>query len=82
MYTFIYESGLVVFKYFLVSLAACVINFHLEHSFYIDVVKNIISYFNTLKILFFFFCQSHFLYIFEKRIEDRWLGLGLGRYAR
>ena len=36
---------------FRVSLAACVTNFHLEHSFYIDISKNIISYFNTQKML-------------------------------
>ena len=53
--TFIQESCLVVFKHFSVSLAARVINFHLEHSFYIDIDKNIISYFNTVKMLFVLF---------------------------
>ena len=52
MHTFIWESCSVVFKHFRVSLAACVINFHLEHSFYIDTNKNFISYFNILKMFF------------------------------
>ena len=52
MHTFIYESCPVVFKNFRVRLAAYVINSLLEHSFYIDVNKNIISYFNTVKIIF------------------------------
>ena len=42
----------VVFKHFRISLSNLCNNFHLEHSFYIDVDKHIISYFNTLKILF------------------------------
>ena len=91
MYTFIYESGLVVFKYFLVSLAACVINFHLEHSFYIDIKQNIISYFNTVEMLFVILlpisCRKmkhpSFRIHFGKWIEDKWsLGEGLGRCDR
>ena len=42
MHKFIYESCPVVFKHFRVSLVACVINFHLGHSSYIDMNKNII----------------------------------------
>ena len=52
MHSFIQESCSVLFKHFRVLLAACVINFHLEHSFYINTNKNIISCFNTPKMLF------------------------------
>ena len=53
-------------------LAASVTNFHLEHSFYIDINKHIISYFKTLKMLFVILslisCKknefSHILYTF------------------
>ena len=46
MHTFILKSGpvvVVVLKHFRVSRAVCVINFYLEHSFYFDGNKNIIS---------------------------------------
>ena len=49
MHTLIQESYSAVFNHFIVSLAACVINIYLENSFYIDINKNIISYFNFLK---------------------------------
>ena len=52
MHTFVWESWPFVFKDFRVSLAVCIVNFHLEHSFYIDIKKNIVSYFNILKMLF------------------------------
>ena len=74
-----------------VSLAACVINFHLEHSFYIDINKNIISYFNTLKMLSVFLlpvsCKKmnhrSFLMHFGQPTEDKcWLGVGLGSCDR
>ena len=43
---------LLLLKHFRVSLEACVINFHLEQLLYIDINKNVISYFNTVKMLF------------------------------
>ena len=52
IHTFIWESRAVAFKHFKVSPGACAINFHLEHSFYIEMNKNIICYFNTLKMFF------------------------------
>ena len=80
MHKFIEESCPAVFKHFRVSLAACVINFHLGHSFYIDI--------NNMKILLFFSQylekkerNEHLPFIihFGKRIEDEWwLGVGLG----
>ena len=91
MYTFIQKSFPVVFKHFRVLLAACVINFHLEHSFYIDINKNIISYFNTLKMLSVFLlpvsCKKmnhrSFLMHFGQPTEDKcWLGVGLGSCDR
>ena len=81
----------VVFKHFRVSLAACVINFHLEHSFSIEINKNIISYFNTVKMLFVILlpipCKKvkhpSFLTHFGRQIKDKWwLGEGLGRCDR
>ena len=74
-----------------VLLAACVINIYLENSFYIDINKNIISYFNTRKLLFVILlpisCKKMkhplFLIHFGKRLEDKlWLGVGLGRCDR
>ena len=73
MHTFIQESCPVVFSHFSVSLAACVINILLEHSLYIDINKNIISYFNSVKIMLFVILflifgkknTPHFLYILE-----------------
>ena len=47
MHTFIQDSCPVVFQHFRVSLAACVIDIHLGHSFYININKNTISCFNT-----------------------------------
>ena len=91
MYTFIYESCPVVFKHFRVSLAVCVINIYLEHSFYIDINKNIISCFNTVKMFFVILlpisCKKmkrpYFSYKFLKRIENKqWLGVGLIRCDR
>ena len=49
MHTLIQESCSVVFKYFSVSLAAYVINMYPENSFYFDINKNIISYFNLME---------------------------------
>ena len=84
MHTFIYDDSNcpVVFKHFRFSLAACVFNFHLKHSFYIDINKNMISYFNTVKMLFVILllisCKkkkmkhSSFLIHFGKPIEDTW----------
>ena len=76
----------------MVLLAACVINIYLKNSFYIDITKNIISYFKTRKLLFVillpFSCkkkmkQNLFLIHFGKRLEDKlWLGIGLGRCDR
>ena len=91
MRTCIQESCPVVFKHLRVSLAACVINFHLEHSLYIDINKNIISYFITVKMLFVIllpiFCKKMkhppFRIHFDKWIEDKWwLAEGLGRCDR
>ena len=91
MHAFIPASCPVIFKHFRVSLAACVINFHLEHSFYIDINKNIISYFNFLKMLFVILLPTSckkmkhpsFLMHFGKRVEDKWwLGVGLDRCDR
>ena len=75
MHTFIYELCPVAFKHFRVSLSANVINFYLERSLYIDIYKNIVSYFNTVEMLF--------VIHFGKRIEDQWwLREGLGRCDR
>ena len=52
MHTLIQESCSVVFKHFRVSLAAYLINIYLEHCFYIDINKKIISYFSTRKMFF------------------------------
>ena len=83
---------LVIFKHFRVSLVAYAINPHLEHSFHIDINKNIISYFNTMKMLFIIFLPNSckkmkhlsFLMHFGKQIDDkRWLWVGLvGRCDR
>ena len=78
MDTFIQESCPFVYKLLRVSLVAYVFSFHLEHSFYIDINKIIISYFNTVKMLFVILfpisCKKlkHplFLIHFGKRIED------------
>ena len=56
MHAFIWESCPVAFKYFRVSLGACVINFNLKYAFYIDIDKNIFTYFNTWVMLF---CYSY-----------------------
>ena len=65
--------------HFRISLVACIINFRLEHSFYIDIDKKIISYFSTEKMIFVLL----FLYIFGKQLEDKWwLGVGLDKYDR
>ena len=79
-HTFIQKSRPVVFMHFRVSRAACVTNFYLEHLFYIDNSKNIIFYFNTLKMLFDILlpisCKKmkhpSFLIHFAKRIDDKW----------
>ena len=52
LHAYIYLGVVPSYKHFTVSPAACVINSHLEHSFYIHISKNIISYFNTMKMLF------------------------------
>ena len=58
-----------------------------ENPFYIDVKKNIISYFTTVKMLFVIFfpvcCKKmkhpSFIIHFSKRLEDKWwLGVGMG----
>ena len=81
----------VVFKHFWLSLAACVINFHLEHSFYIDTNKNIIPISTLWKWFFLFFTQClvkkmkhpSFLIHFGRRIHDKWwLWAGLCRCDR
>ena len=68
-------------------LAVCVINIYLGNLFYTDIDKNIISYFNTRKLLFVILvpisCKKMkhplFLIHFRKRLEEKlWLGLGLG----
>ena len=68
-----------------------VINIYLKNSFYIDINKNIISYFNTWKLLFVILlpvpCKKMkhplFLIHFGKRLEDKlWLGVGLSRCDR
>ena len=89
MHRFIDESCPVVFKHS--TLTTCLINFHLEYLFYIDMNMNIISYFNTLKMFLLFFSLSlvkkmkhpSFLIHFGKRIQDKcWLGVELGRCDR
>ena len=89
MHTLIQESCSVVFKHFSVLLAACVISVCLENLFYIDINKNVISYFNTRKLLFVILlpisCKKmkHPIFHFWKRLEDKlWLGVGLGRCDR
>ena len=92
MHTFIQESCSVVFKDFRISTAPCVINYHLEHSFYIDINTNTISYFNTVKMLFVILLSQSlvkkmkyhsFLVHFGKRTDVKWwLGVGLGRCDR
>ena len=90
MHIFIQESRPAVFEHFSVSLAACVINFHLEHSFYIDINKNFISYFKTLKMLFLILLPisyrkvkyPSFLIHFGNAQRIWWLGRGLGRCDR
>ena len=89
MHSFIFELDPVVFKHLRVSQAARVINFHLKHLFYIDINKNMISCFNTLKMLFLILLlkkvtHPSFLIHCGKRIEDKWwLGWGgLGRCDR
>ena len=91
IHTLTQGSCSVVFKHFRVLLTACVINIYLGNSFYIDINKNIISYFNTLillsVILLPIFCKKMkhplFLIYFGKRLEDKlWLGVGLNRYDR
>ena len=52
MHTFVEDASTVAFKHFRVLQAGCVINFHLEHSIYIGISKNIISYFHNVKMLF------------------------------
>ena len=77
----------VVFKHFWVSLAEYVISIYLKKLFYIDINKNIISYFNTWKLPFVIllpsFCKKTkhplFLIHFEKQLEDKlWLVVGFG----
>ena len=91
MHTFIQELCPLVFKYLRVSLTTCTINFYLKHSLYIDINKNIISYFNTVEILFAILlpisCKKmkhpSFRIHFGKPIEGKWwLGEGLGRCDR
>ena len=72
-------------------LAACVINFHPEHLFYIDINKHIICYFKTLKmlfvILFLISCKKMKFPLvrihFGKRIDGKWwVGVRLDRRDR
>ena len=70
--------GLVVFKHFRVSIATCVINFYLKHSFYIDISKNISKNISCKKMR-----HLSFLIHFGKRIEDKWwMGVELGSCDR
>ena len=91
IHTPICESRSVIFKHFRVLLAVRVFNIYLKNSFYIDINKNIISYFNTRKLLFvillliwfIIFFHPLFLIHFGKRFEEKlWLGVGLVRCDR
>ena len=93
-YIYLFRSRVQFFssvQHFRVLLAVGVINIYLENLFYIDINKNIISYFNTRKLLFVILlpisCKKMkhplFLIHFGKRLEDKlWLGVGLGRCDR
>ena len=90
MHIFVLTSRPVVFKHFRVHQQRLT-NFHLQRSFYIDINKNIISHFTTLKMLFDILLPisrkqnetSLFLAYFCKQIDDKWWsGVCLGRQDR
>ena len=93
-YIYLFRSRVQFFssvQHFRVLLAVGVINIYLENLFYIDINKNIISYFNTRKLLFVILlpisCKKMkhplFLKRFWKRLEDKlWVGVELVRCDR